>query len=191
MLGEKYMQVLLLLLVHCITLILIFFKTTGVLFRVELGLFLFMLFISFIYLFGLFFEEGWAWVLIMMFYGINILNLIFLKTKVPANWILFGIVFVVDLLGFFKSIANIGEEEEDLEVEPYESEEKKEKRGAPEVIVYHHDEKPEKAVNVQKAVVREARPARKAARKKRMNKPEVIKDLKDKKIDKKRKEYII
>lgn len=188
MLGEKYMQVLLLLLVHCVTLILIFFKTSGLLFRVELGLFIFMLLISIIYLFGLFFDEGWAWVLIMLFFGVNILNLIFLKTKISGAWILFGIVLIVDIVGFFKAIANIGEEEEDLEVEPYESEQKKERQEAPEVTVYHHDDEPAK---VEKVVVKEARPkARRKASK--AEKPLVkIKDLKDRKKDKKRSEYII
>jgi len=182
------MQVLLLLLIHCITLILIFFQTSGMLFRIELGLFLFMLLVSFIYLFGLFFEEGWAWVLIMVFFGINILNLIFLKTKIPANWILFGILLVVDLIGFFKAISNIGEEEEDLEIEPYESEQKKEKLEAPEVIVYHHDDAPAK---VERPAPRRSRPkARRAVKKTAM--PDVkVKQLKDKKVDMKRKEYII
>ncbi|MFH1053520.1 MAG: hypothetical protein V1740_03840 [Candidatus Woesearchaeota archaeon] len=141
MLGEKYIQVLLILLIHLVALILIMFKTTGLLFRLELLLFLFLLFISLIFLFGLFFEEGWAWVLVMLFFAVNLVNIIFLKTIISDNLILFGILIVVDFIGFFKAIANIGEEEEDMEIEPYESEEKKVEKEAPKVEIYNNNGK--------------------------------------------------
>lgn len=125
MLGEKYFQMLMLILVHSITLILIFFKTSGLLFRIEFALFVFFFIVSILFLFGLFFEEGWAWVLIMLFFGVNLVNVVSLKFVIPGNLVLFGILFVIDGIGFIKSIANVGEEEEDLEIEPYESEERK------------------------------------------------------------------
>ncbi|MFH1316453.1 MAG: hypothetical protein ABII01_02975 [Candidatus Woesearchaeota archaeon] len=144
MLGEKYIQVLLILLIHLVALILIMFKTTGLLFRLEILLFLFLLFISLIFLFGLFFEEGWAWVLVMLFFAVNLVNIIFLKSVISDNLILFGILVIVDFIGFFKAIANIGEEDEDMEIEPYESEEKKVKKEAPKVEVYDNKSKSKK-----------------------------------------------
>src|SRR3989338_2826360 len=110
MLGEKYIQMVILLLVHCVSLLLIFFDTSGTLFRVELVLFLFMLMISILYLFGLYFEEGWAWVLIMIFYALNLVNAAILIMLLPGHLLLFTVLVIIDLMGFFIAIANVGEE---------------------------------------------------------------------------------
>src|SRR3989338_6802221 len=117
MFGEKYIQALVLLLIHFIALIVLVFNSSGLLFRLEFALFIIMLFISLVFLFGLYFEEGWAFVLMMLFFGINLINAAGLAYYLPGNVALFTIVFLVDAIGFGIAIANTCEEEEDLEIE--------------------------------------------------------------------------
>jgi len=152
--GDKYIQILLLLLIHSVVLILLLFRTTGIVFRLELLLFLFLLFISLIFMFGLFFEEGWAWILIMLFFAVNLINLVFLKTIIADNLVFFGIVLIIDIIGFFKAIGSIGDEE-DYDIEPHDESKKK----APSKLEVYGKEK------AARKTLRKAAPKKKAGKK--------------------------
>lgn len=135
--GKKFIALLIILLIDFLGLIFLTFETHGLLFRLEILLLLIFLFVSFIIMLGLFVEESWAWALAFIFFAVYLFNLIFLKYFIPGHNILFGGSFVVGIIGFLMSIANLGKKEEEL---PYEDHEKDRKLSeyteVPEVETY-------------------------------------------------------
>jgi len=106
--GEKFLQVLILLLVQLLGTIYLIFNVTGLFFRFELLLLLVFLFISFLMLFGIYIEEQWSWTLAFIYFALVIVNLIFLKFYLFHNLVIFGVTFLAAFIGFVMAIGHMG-----------------------------------------------------------------------------------
>jgi len=145
--GKKFVKLVLLFLVLFLGLISYVFESHGLLFRLELLLLFILLFVAFIIMLGVFVEEKWAWTMGFIFFAVVLINLLILKYFIPGNTVLFAVMVLFALIGFIKSISNMGSEPEQEIIPPLPIKEEKEKVTEKEILhiqTYHAGRKGKK-----------------------------------------------
>ena len=108
--GQKFIQFSIILFITYVCTILLIFKTSGWLFKIEFFVFLLFILVSFLFMLGLFVEERWGYVVGFMLFLLVLVNLLVMKFLLAGNLAVFAIAMIAALIGFIICIANMKKE---------------------------------------------------------------------------------
>lgn len=159
--DSKFITILVLFFLNFFWMIKLIFGFYGLFLRLELLLFLAMLFLSIIALAGIYSDGNWAWALASIIFAVNLINLAYIYFR-TARLFLFTGVILVNIIGFIMSVTNIKSREE----EEYDKYEGKVKKGVDKEEVVVEEIKPLKEGEILKTYKPE-KPEKKAKKKAR------------------------